>query len=657
MASIEQSLPDATGAFVRWLVHESGWTVSERRTTPVPIEERHICILFRRFVNFGADVTRPYVDALEARGLRHLLVGGRAFHGREEIETLRAALGAIEWPDDQLAVFATLRGALFAISDEDLLEYRHAHASAFHPFRIPPTLPDHLQPIAEALRTLAELHGRRNRRPVAETITRLLAATRAHVGFALRRAGEQVLANVLHVAELARQYEMSDGISFRGFIDALQQAAEDGQATEAPIVEDGSNGVRLMTVHKAKGLEFPVVILADMTAKIAPSEASRHVDAGRGLCALRIGGWSPRDLLLQQPMEQAREREEGVRVAYVAATRARDLLVVPAIGDQPYDGGWVSPLDGAIFPPVAQRRHAAPAPACPPFRRDSVLLRPDDGTAQQQTVSPGAHRVPSPAGDVDVVWWDPAALQLGADPPFGLRRQELIAKDVEPEIVADGQRRYIDWRNARAAAIASAARPSLDVRVVSQWAHAAGAHAPADADLSPGEVREGAGVDVAGVPAVEIVSLDEMPGRPAGPRFGTLVHAVLATTALDAGADTVAQIAATQGRVLGATDVEIASCRDTVLSVLRHPVIARASRAADGELFREAPVTLVREGVLYEGVVDVAYQAGDEVVVVDFKTDRAAGERLAAYTRQVALYAEAVAQATGRRARAVLMQV
>ena len=57
------------------------------------------------------------------------------------------------------------------------------------------------------------------------------------------------------------------------------QAADDGQAAEAPIVEEGTDGVRLMTVHKAKGLEFPVVILADMTAKLAPIEASRHIDA------------------------------------------------------------------------------------------------------------------------------------------------------------------------------------------------------------------------------------------------------------------------------------------------------------------------------------------------------------------------------------------
>jgi ATP-dependent exoDNAse (exonuclease V) beta subunit len=364
-ASIEKSLPDAVGAFVDWLIHESGWRVTERRShsAPVPIEARHVCLLFRRFVSWGDDLTRRYVDALEARGVRHLLVGGRAFHDREEIETLRAALAAVEWPDDELSVFATLRGGLFALGDEALLEYHSVHpAHVFHPFRVPPDLPDHLGPIADALRLLADLHLRRNRRPVAETVTRLLKETRAHVGFALRRAGEQVLANALHVAELARQYELSGGISFRGFVEELRDAAEGGEGAEAPILEEGSDGVRLMTVHKAKGLEFPVVVLADLTCKLARADAGRHLAPERGLCALRLGGWAPLELRNQQAMELARDRAEGVRLAYVAATRARDLLVVPGIGDEPFDGGWTSPLDSAIYPPAARRQNQAPAP-------------------------------------------------------------------------------------------------------------------------------------------------------------------------------------------------------------------------------------------------------------------------------------------------------
>jgi ATP-dependent exoDNAse (exonuclease V) beta subunit len=637
-ASIDKSLPDAVGAYVDWLVNESGWTVTERGSDDrVPLQARHVCLLFRRFVNFGTDVTRAYVDALEARGIKHLLVGGRAFHGREEIETLRAALAAIEWPDDELSVFATLRGALFAIGDEELLEYRHAHPYGLHPFRSVADLPDRLAPIGEALRLLAELHRRRNRLPVADTIAALFDATRAHVGFALRRAGEQVLANALHVAELARQYELSGGISFRGFVEALRESADEGQATEAPIVEEGSDGVRLMTVHKAKGLEFPVVILADMTAKIAPAEAARHLDSSRRLCALRIGGWSPRDLLLHQPTEHAREVEEGVRVAYVAATRARDLLVVPAIGDQPWEG-WIEPLNAALYPAIDRRRMPLAAPRCPTFRKDSVLRRPDDAIASSATVCPGRHRFAAdrPEAAFDVVWWDPSALHLGAEPPFGLRRQELISKDVPPEVVAEGQRRYIAWREGRKAALAAGGAPAHAVRTTTEWAMSAAAPS-----------RD-----------IDVIALDARPDRPSGTRYGALVHAVLACTPLSADPATLANIVDTQARIVAADDRERASAHELVVEVLRHDLFDRARSAeALGTCFRETPITVMRDGTLIEGVVDLTFEDDAGVVVIDFKTDRGEGDLLDRYRRQVSLYADALAEVTGRPVRAVLLKI
>jgi ATP-dependent helicase/nuclease subunit A len=643
---IECSLPDAVGGFVDWLLRESGWTVTERdghTTEDTPIEARHICILFRRFVSFHTDVTRAYVDALEARGIKHLLVGGRAFHDREEIETLRAALAAVEWPDDELSVFATLRGALFAIGDEELLEYHHHFGRRFHPFKVPGHLPDHLAPIGEALHLLAGLHTCRNHVPAAEIITRLLDATRAHVGFALRRAGEQVLANVLHVAELARQYDLSGGISFRGFVEHLREAAEASEAAEAPIVEEGTDGVRLMTVHKAKGLEFPVVILADITANLTPSEASRHIDVSGGVCALRIGGWSPHDLIVHQAIELERERQEGIRVAYVAATRARDLLVVPAVGDEPYDR-WIGALNPAIYPSPATCRDQRSAPGCPPFRKDSVLNRPDDEVARPSTVCPGVHHFEgsATAQGYDVVWWDPAALRLDAEPPFGLRRQELISKDVSAEVVAEGERRYMAWRRRREETIASAAAPSITVRTATEWATSP------DADSA-----------TIGAPDVEVVSLRADTGGPAGPRYGTLVHATLATVPIDAGRDEIAAIARTQGRIVGATDPEIEAAIAVVGRVVEHPLLAAAAAAANnGRCYRETPVTLrLESGVIVEGIVDLAYQDAGEVVVIDFKTDRELQGSLETYRRQVQIYAHAIAVATGRPARGVLMQV
>ena len=640
---IERSLPDAVGAYVEWLVKDSGWTVTERRAPEkrVPVEARHICILFRRFVSYGEDITRKYVEALEARGIRHLLVGGRAYHNREEIETLRAALMAIEWPDDQLSVFATLRGALFAIGDEELLEYFQL-AGKFHPFRVPAALPLHLQPVGDALGQLAALHRQRNRVTVADTIATLLARTRAHVGFVLRPGGEQSLANVLHVAELARQYELDGGMSFRGFVETLHAEAASGTAAEAPILEEGSDGVRLMTVHKAKGLEFPVVILADITARLTPFEAGRYLDAGRRLCALRIGGWSPIDLIEHRDDELERERAEGERVAYVAATRARDLLVVPAVGDEPYAEGWVSPLNAAIYPAEDARRVQAPAMGCPVFAgKDTVRKRPDGDPATRLTVCPGEHRVGPSEDAVSVTWWAPDALRLDAEALFGLRRDDLIVKDVPSSVLRKHLDAYSAWRAERDAAIAGAARPSIDVMTATEWA-------AGDFRLQP------EGIDV----TIDSVALDQP--RPGGPRYGTLVHALLGGVPLDAsGTETVSRLADVYGRILGAEAAEVAAAGDAVRRVLAHPALEGAARAArKGFCYRETPVTWrLDTGAIVEGIVDLAYVDDGQLVVVEFKTDRELDGAIDHYRRQLQLYAAGISEATGRPARAILMRL
>jgi len=641
---IDKSLPKAVGAYVEWLVNRSGWTVTERRHPDerVPLKPRHICLLFRRFVSYGEDITRAYVEGLEARGVPHLLVGGKTFHDREEIETLRAALTAIEWPDDQLSVFATLRGALFAIGDEELLEY-HYTAKSFHPFRIPGELPERLTPIRDALQTLGELHRQRNRRPAADTITALLDHTRAHVGFVLRPGGEQALANVLHVAELARQYEMEGGMSFRGFVETLQTRSAAAQAAEAPILEEGSDGVRLMTVHKAKGLEFPVVILADMTARLTPWDASRYIDNERHLCALRIGGWSPKDLNDNKELELRREQREGERVAYVAATRARDLLVVPAVGDEPYAEGWVSPLNAAIYPAEHIRRQPSSAAGCPTFKsKDTVLERPDGDPATMRTVCPGEHRFGGGEQAYSVVWWSPetGVLNLDAEAPLGLRRDDLIVKDVAPDIRARYERDYISWRNARKEAISSAEQPSIEVMTAT-----AAAQSSFMARLDE--------IDV----AVEQVAGDI--ARPGGIRFGTLVHALLADVPLAPGDDLLDRLAAAHGRVLGAEPEEIAAAAAVVRRVLGHPMMRDAARAAgQNRCYRETPITLrLDSGILIEGNVDLAYHDEKHVVVIDFKTDRELEGALDVYRRQVQVYAHAISSATGRPARAVLMRV
>jgi len=398
-----------------------------------------------------------------------------------------------------------------------------------------------------------------------------------------------------------------------------------------------------MTVHKAKGLEFPVVVLADITARLTPWDASRHVDLERGLCALRVGGWSPKDLNDHKALEIAREQKEGERVAYVAATRARDLLIVPAIGDEPYSEGWISPLNSAIYPAETERRVQQPAEGCPVFQsKDTVLQRPNGDPASRSTMCPGRHEIASEPSHT-VVWWslESQVLSLKVQTPFGLRRDDLIVKDVQPEVLRRGLDAYQAWKAGREADVSVASRASIEVVTATR--------AAATADLAYLDDTD-----------VTIVEGNSVSSRPGGARFGSLVHALLADVPLGAeGVAALDRLAEAHGRILGATKEEIEAGRDIVREVLGHPVMKAAEQAArEGLCYREVPITYrLPSGVLVEGYVDLAFRQDSSMVVVDFKTDRELEGALEQYQRQVSLYASAIGQTAGLPTKSVLMRV
>ena len=643
--ALNEAQPGAIGAFVAWMISdECSWTVPKENERK-KIKPSDVCLLFRRFMHFGRDITREYVESLEARGIPHLLVGGKTFHEREEVDAVRTALTAIEWPEDELSVYATLRGPLFAIGEEELLEY-HSIARAFHPYRVPKGLADHLEPVATALGALRELHAARNHRPVADTIGRLIALTRAHAGFILGRGGEQVLANVLHISDLARRYELEGGLSFRGFVDTLHDASARADSPEAPILEEGSEGVRLMTVHKAKGLEFPVVVLADIACKLSLEEASRYLDPQNKLCAVRIGGWSPLDLQEHNLEEARRDEAEGVRLAYVAATRARDILVVPAVGDGPYDKGWVRPLNRALYPRRGQWDSPEPARGVPLFKGKQTIMADAraDGQPIDDTVRPGTYELIDPGSGepYSVVWWDPLLLQAAPDDARGLRRDDLISKSANAEDVAADRATYDRWREQRAAVQARGIVPSLTVATATELA-----------EKSPGKADQ-VTIEDAGFGVI----------RPSGKRFGTLVHAVLATLPLSATADEAHELAALHAKLFAAPDDERDAAAGIAIKLLKHPRFesARAAEAAGRRVWREAPVSLRVDDEsgasrLVDGQVDLAYESDSGWVVVDFKTDIEIASAQDAYKQQVALYVEAVTRATGQPATGVLLRV
>jgi ATP-dependent helicase/nuclease subunit A len=316
--------------------------------------------------------------------------------------------------------------------------------------------------------------------------------------------------------------------------------------------------------------------VADPTCNAARDTPSRHVDPGRRLWLQPLCGSAPVELLEAADEELRRDHAEAIRTAYVAVTRARDLLVAPVCGDQPIEG-WLEVLDPMLYPPAASRGNSDPLPGCPAFGADSVLERGPEGMPPAAgSVRPGLHR-PVDNGP-PVVWWDPAKLMLDVEEQAPLRHQRILEMNPEGAAAAAGEKSYATWREARQALLARASEPSLSVRTVTSLAHAE----PAEASHSEGGL-EGQPEDPAALlrpdVRVEIVERGDFE-RPGGRRFGALVHTMLASIDFDANADAIQASAAINGRVFGAIEEEIQAAIATVGIALGHPILRRAAASA-----------------------------------------------------------------------------
>lgn len=638
---VSLSYPDAVAAFVRYLLTESKHTVVENGAER-PLEGRDVCILFRRLSAFGEDVTRPYVRALEANQLSHVLVGGRGFHAREEVLAVENVLAAIEWPDDELSVYAALRGPFMAHADDTLLAFRHVTGGALMPLRPveAANVPPELHEVLGSLALLRKLHYARNRRPIADTLSAFLEATRAHTGVAFWPAGEQALGNLLRLVDHARRFELRGTTSFRAFVQQLVRERESSRGTEAPVVEEGSDGIRMMTVHKAKGLEFPVVILADPGAPFASEYPSRYVDVARNVWAMPLAFAAPLDLRDHTRDVLAADADESLRLLYVAATRARDLLVVPVVGDERMAESWVAPLFPATYPKRKTQRASMPAPGCPTFGEDTVLLRPDKTRAGTlDAVKPGLHAPEK--GVHGVVFWDPAVLKLGREEDLGVRQQRILS--AQEGVSGEGAARA--WQERRDRAHTLGKVTSLRSLPVTQALDAG----------------EGAALIPVPIP-VRVEKLSREKGRPSGARFGTLVHAVLAS--LSPEDDTqVSALVPDQARALsrywarhlGAPDDEFEAAASLATKFAQSAMWKRMQRAH--EVRREMPLFWRHGECTMEGVADLVLVEDEKVIVVDFKTDTPTEDVRARYEAQLAFYAAALTELFAKPCEGVLLLV
>jgi hypothetical protein len=316
--------------------------------------------------------------------------------------------------------------------------------------------------------------------------------------------------------------------------------------------------------------------------------------------------------------------------------------------------GWLDPLMPAVYPAQTPRRDAARAPGCPDFpSKDSVLTRPDGDPARPHTVAPGAYafRGPDPGSlipaEYSVVWWDPHVLSLERDSGYGLRRDDLIAKDGDPVMVAARLAEYQQWRIDRDEAVVRGRRPSLRVRTATS--------------VALDRTFESASA----TPEIEVIDFSRSAERPFGPRFGTLVHATLATVPLDATERVIAAVARAQGRILPTpgkdpyVEEEVYAVVEIVSSLLRDPLFDRVRQAERaGRCDRELPIAWkTPDGTLIEGTIDLAFQDVTGLTVIDFKTDRELSADLDRYRRQLTVYCHALGMVRNTNVRGILARV
>jgi ATP-dependent helicase/nuclease subunit A len=337
--------PSASGGSVEVLRFEGAASADELREAEAEaiadwIEKsrlplKDVAILLRTMTPL-----RTYLNALKSRGLAYVVEGEKYFYEAPEVRDFFNLLAAIDDPARPVALLGLLRSPLVGLSDAEILELKSKG-----PLDYRRAVPGRAGKFFELLR---ELHEQVGRRPVGELVGRILSAP-FFLELALRGYdGEQTLANLLKFGAMASEASDEKGLSLKEFRTRLEadvrKLTEEG---ESPLADESLEAVRLMSMHKSKGLEFPVVVLPNLCADTGGQTDSRpRVDWETGWVGLRLGKSSNAAMAVIEERELGKERDEATRVLYVAMTRPMRRLLLVGSGE-PKQGSLAEKLSQA----------------------------------------------------------------------------------------------------------------------------------------------------------------------------------------------------------------------------------------------------------------------------------------------------------------------
>ena len=578
----------------------NGWEVDDGAPTEPatrPARLGDIAILIPSRTSLG-----DLEDALEAAAIPYRAEASSLVYNTREVRDVLAALQAVADPTDELALVAALRSSLYGCGDDDLANWRLAYKGRFSLVRSQPECCPADHPVAEGIAHLVELHRAKRWTSPPALIERLVRERGAFETAVAGGRPRDVWRRLRFVIDQARAWADAGGTNLRSYLEwARLQGADNARVTETVLPETDDDSVRILTVHAAKGLEFPIVVLSGMTTRLnAPDRGPTVAFDSSGAPVVKLrGGVESENYETWKPIDEQMDAHERLRLLYVACTRARDHLIVSlhrrvpsAKGAKENSAAWAladagatgaGAVDGSAFPDTADDEAAPAGMASPPAGPDRAPL-PDRREWEQE------------------------------------RQRSLIV--------------------AAAPAAVSATSLASEATRPDSWIH--------DDELGSRSFdRSSAVAD----PGLDKDRDDSEPPPWSKGRYGTAVgravHGVLQDVDLADGRGLEA-LAARQASAEGV------SGRTRAVAGLARAALdtAAAREAAANEHWRELFVAAPFGGRLLEGYIDLAYRGPEGLVVVDWKTDVVAGDdgvaaKLARYRLQGAAYAAALEAVTG----------
>ncbi len=321
-------------------------------------------ILFARMTN-----SLLYERELARRDIPYYIVAGSGFFKQQEVFDLLSALSAIDNPMDDVAFFGVLRGSLFGLDDNALVRIADALEPPYMPKLMAGASVDGLgdwqrRTLEFAVETLVRLHRIKDAVGIDELLHRIVRACGYDAVLLSQPHGRRMLGNVRMLIDQARSAGAA-GMALADFVTQVsQRVMDESRYEQAAVSGEDEDVVRIMTIHKAKGLEFPVVFVPDLNSarRGVTDPLLTRADWGLTYAAAddsqeddgEVAAGKPLSYRLAQALENEDARREDIRRLYVAMTRHEDHLVLVGANHRDKDdqlkcgGSYLQRLDALL---------------------------------------------------------------------------------------------------------------------------------------------------------------------------------------------------------------------------------------------------------------------------------------------------------------------